>query len=154
MPAVAVKLSSSIALAARKAAKVADRSLTAQIEHWARLGMQVDEELTGSAMLTMKKGNWSTDGQPQEIKEIQAYLNRLSLPGNATELSLASGILEGETTYSRENGVLIRTNPDGTETPGQMKGKTFVPFPEPTIIPLPTCLIYGKSILIQIQKAA
>ncbi len=130
MSSVAIKITSSIADAARRAAKLADRSLTAQIEHWARLGMDADEKLTGSAMMAMKQGDWETSSKPQDVAEIQSYLNQLSLPGKATELALASGFLNGKTTYSREDGVMVRTNQDGNETRGRMDGKEFIPFSE------------------------
>lgn len=130
MSSVAIKITSSIADAARAAAKLADRSLTAQIEHWARLGMDADEKLTGSAMMAMKQGDWETSAKPQDLEEIRSYLARLSTPGKATELALASGFLNGKTTYSREDGVVVRTNPDGSETRGQMNGKEFIPCPE------------------------
>jgi hypothetical protein len=130
MSSVAIKITSSIADAARAAAKLADRSLTAQIEHWARLGMDADEKLTGSAMMAMKRGDWESSAKPQDLAEIQSYLAQLSAPGEATKLALASGFLDGKTTYSLEDGSMVRTNPDGSETRGRMDGKEFIPFSE------------------------
>ncbi len=92
--------------------------------------MDADEKLTGSAMMAMKQGDWETSAKPQDLEEIRSYLARLSTPGKATELALASGFLNGKTTYSREDGVVVRTNPDGSETRGQMNGKEFIPCPE------------------------
>lgn len=130
MSSVAIKITSSIADAARAAAKLADRSLTAQIEHWARLGMDADEKLTGSAMMAMKQGDWETSANPQNLAEIRFYLAQLSTPGKATELALASGFLNGKTTYNSEDGIVVRTNPDGAESRGRMNGKEFIPFSE------------------------
>lgn len=152
MSSVALKISASIAQAAREAALVADRSLTAQIEHWARLGMEVDEKLTGSAMQAIKRGRWETQATPRDQEEIRSYLSSLSVPGTATAVALASGFLKGQTTYSvepTEPGVIVRTNPNGTRTRGKMRGKEFFPFRKRAKRSLLRCLIHGKSELIQ-----
>jgi len=51
---IPVRLSATLATSARSVAKVLDRSLTEQVEHWARLGQVVEEAISAGALRQLK----------------------------------------------------------------------------------------------------
>src|SRR5262245_46419659 len=51
---VPVRLSQALTLSARAAAEVLDRSLTEQVEHWARLGQVVESAISARAVQLLK----------------------------------------------------------------------------------------------------
>ena len=51
---VPVRLSEALATRARSVAAVQDRSLTEQVEHWARLGQVVEQAITAGTMMKLK----------------------------------------------------------------------------------------------------
>lgn len=54
MPSVPVRLSASLAARARKVARVEERSLTEQVEHWARLGELIESSVSGPGARQLK----------------------------------------------------------------------------------------------------
>ena len=54
MASVPVRLSAQLAARAREAARVQDRSLTDQVEHWARLGELIEAAVSGAAIEKLK----------------------------------------------------------------------------------------------------
>jgi ParD-like antitoxin of type II bacterial toxin-antitoxin system len=150
MPSLAIKISADLAAAARAAAEAAERSLTAQIEHWARMGKKLDEQVTGGAMMAFKRseGGSGTMEEPAHRMEIEAVLAQLRQPGFATQAALASGFLMGRTTYGgdpNEPGVILRYEANGTETRGRMVDGVFCPFPPEAGILSDHLLIYRQS---------
>jgi len=55
MSSVAVKVSSELAESARKEAEAADRSLTGQIEHWAKLGRAAETLMPSQVASALKR---------------------------------------------------------------------------------------------------
>jgi hypothetical protein len=51
---IPVRLSEALTVRARTAAKVLDRSLTEQVEHWARLGQVVEEAISAATVQRLK----------------------------------------------------------------------------------------------------
>jgi type II secretory pathway component PulJ len=51
---VPVRLSEALAVRARAAAEVLDRSLTEQVEHWARLGQVVEDVISAATVQRLK----------------------------------------------------------------------------------------------------
>jgi hypothetical protein len=116
MSSVSVKISKVVADAARKAARLGDRSLTGQIEHWVRLGIQAEERLTGSALRAFKSRS-AEGAKPEDLAEINALLDALAVPGRATEQALAAGVGAGGIGYGvdpEDEPVLVEHRPDGT----------------------------------------
>ena len=58
-----IKLSDRLAEAAAEASRIADRSIPAQIEHWANLGRAVERSLTGHAVELIK----AAEGDPSAL---------------------------------------------------------------------------------------
>lgn len=58
---IPVRLSNSLVVRARAAAAVLDRSLTEQVEHWARLGQVVEEVISARTMQQLKAHSYDPD---------------------------------------------------------------------------------------------
>lgn len=133
MASLAIKISADLATAARAAAELADRSLTAQIEHWARMGKKMDEQVTGGAMMAFKRtaGGTATIQEPAYREEIETVLAQLRQPGFATKVALAARDLEiHEVLYGADpdgTGLIVAHYRDGRKTKGRMVNRVFEP---------------------------
>ena len=79
---VPVRLSEALTVRARTAAQVLDRSMTEQVEHWARLG-QVVEDAIGAATVTRLKAR-SFDPELQQ---------RLAVAGSPDGRAMAAALI-------------------------------------------------------------
>jgi hypothetical protein len=61
MSGVPVRLSQALTVRAREAAQVLDRSLTEQVEHWARLGQVVEAAIGASTVQRLKARSYDPD---------------------------------------------------------------------------------------------
>jgi hypothetical protein len=126
---VAVKLSDSLAEDARTASTGADRSLTGQIEHWARLGKAVEPLFTPPTIAALKKsgGDLSSLEDERERARILGILDAFhgtSREALREKLNLANKpLIEPDPDVP---GGFIRFNPDGTSHKGRIKGREFV----------------------------
>src|SRR5690606_27235162 len=79
MSAVAIRISPALAEQARAAAADADRSLTGQVEHWARLGRAIEPILSAPAIAALKKsgGDLSVLEDEQEKARVLEVLEAL-----------------------------------------------------------------------------
>lgn len=68
---VAVKLSDSLAEEARTASAGADRSLTGQIEHWARLGKAVEPLFSAPTIAALKKSGGDLSALEDERERLR-----------------------------------------------------------------------------------
>jgi hypothetical protein len=83
-----VKLSDALVLDARLTGLVAERSIAAQIEFWARLGRAIEPLLTGDRVLALRKSGdvvplselVATIDAPQGRKRVAEYLESQSFP--------------------------------------------------------------------------
>ena len=128
---VAVKLSDSLAEDARAASEGADRSLTGQVEHWARLGKAVEPLFTAPTIATLKKsgGDLEKIDDPAERQRVIDALTKLRLhpPFAETSAFLAttrSPLYEGDP--SNPDGI-IQVHADGTRIPGAFVNRVFIP---------------------------
>jgi len=127
---VAIKISRSLAEAAREEGEVADRSLTGQIEHWAKLGRAVEARLPAGAASELKRaglkdGTVSSAELDRQVEE--AFATYAALPPAKRREQLG---LDRESTFEpdpEDAQGLIRVDPDGTRTRGRRRGRTFVP---------------------------
>ena len=81
---IPVRLSAQLAASARTAARTQERSLTEQVEHWARLGQQVERAVMASTVARLKARSHDTklderldfaatpDGRAKALELIQA----------------------------------------------------------------------------------
>lgn len=127
-----VKLSDELVLAARYEAKNADRSITGQIEHWAKLGKAIETMLRVPDIRALK-GDLSappvqTDAGDLRSRVLEALNQVVSSPDReAVRRRIAAS---GQPVYEsdpQDPQRIIRIAPDGTRTFGRFKGRTFVP---------------------------
>jgi hypothetical protein len=128
--AVAIKISGELADCARREASHADRSLTGQIEHWAKLGRAAETVLPSQVAAALKR--CAGDLQALEDESLRAKsLNALAALQTLSPAELREKIgLDLQTLFEPdpENpGGFIRITPDGTRTRGVMNGRVFVP---------------------------
>lgn len=124
----AIKVSESLAEEARTAAQDADRSLTGQVEHWARLGKAIEPLLTTKTITALKK--WPELTPEEEEIEKQHILEALEQFRNTPASVLRERIgLDKMTIYlpdPERPGGLIQVKPDGTRQHGRRVGSEFV----------------------------
>lgn len=123
-----VKLSDDLVRDAREEAKATDRSITSQIEHWARLGRNVENILRHEDVLTLKRAGETDDamGPPPTRRAVLAALRRIASDGPPTEL--AATLMEGRTVYQDAGeGRIERIERDGTRTVGRVINRRFTP---------------------------
>src|SRR4051794_37747518 len=119
-----LKLSDDLVDEARQEAEAADRSLTSQIEHWARLGRSVETALRHEDVLALKR---TGEGRlaPPTRRALLAALRRIASDGVHTDLS--SALKEGRTVYQDAgNGRVERIERDGTRTAGRFVNRRFI----------------------------
>lgn len=120
-----LKLSDDLVNEARQEAEAADRSLTSQIEHWARLGRKVESVLRHEDVLALKR---SADEPlaPPTRRALLAALRRITSEGVRSELTAA--LKQGRTVYQDAgDGRVERIERDGTRTIGRFAGRRFTP---------------------------
>ena len=126
-----VKLSETLVAAARSEAKATNRSITAQVEHWARLGCAVEAALSHGDMLALKLSGGDVAKAFDAAKK-EEILELLREVADSTDRSAVKELIgEGEqavyTTDPDHPGMLVRIEPDGTRVPGRLEGRNFVP---------------------------
>lgn len=134
MPSLAIKIDAALAEEARAAAAIADRSLTAQIEHWARMGKKMDEQITGAAMMAFKSAAPGQEVEDQAHRsEVEAVLAKLRQPGYAEMVARASHDLDvHEVLYGADpdgSDWIVAHYRDGRKVKGRMVKRVFVPAP-------------------------
>lgn len=115
-----LRIDDELVLKARLEAEEADRSVTAQIEHWAKLGMAVEEVLGHRQAMELKKHG--THSVADALAETRT--------SHAQEMALEHLAATGQVRYGVDPdrpGTLIRIAPDGTRTRGRFINRTFVP---------------------------
>lgn len=120
MASIPVRLSAQLAERARKVAEVQDRSLTEQVEHWARLGELLESAVSGAALQQLK-----TVSRDPKLKERLAVAGTPEGQRRARELiARTGGAWYGGAPDDPE--VIIRYQGDGTQTRGRVVDGAFV----------------------------
>lgn len=118
-----VKLSDDLVKDARQEAKGTDRSLTSQIEHWARLGRKVERILKHEEVLDLKRGGDAPSAPPTRRGTLAA-LRRIASEASRDEL--AAKLRDGRTVYQDAGGGRVeRIERDGTRTIGRLVNRRF-----------------------------
>jgi hypothetical protein len=130
MSTVAIKISAELAAATRLAAKAADRSLTGQIEHWAKIGRAAEEKLTAGAISALKQNSAGTQGAHEKsweelVSALESVHQGDHFAATRTYLTeLRQPLYEADPTDPEG---IIQVKPDGSRTPGRMVKRQFVP---------------------------
>lgn len=117
---IPLRINSDLVNAARTEAELAERPVTAQIEHWAKLGRVLDHVLSGSSVLKVKERELVHD-----LGEVIALSQTAAGRAKARELILA----HGKPTYAadpEDSTILIERKPDGSTRRGRFVQRQFV----------------------------
>jgi hypothetical protein len=115
---VPVKLSDDLVNEAREEAKAADRSITSQIEHWARLGRTVE------GVVRHRAGDPSV--APRTRRAMLSAIARVASADARPDL--ASSLMQGRAVYQDAgDGLIERIEVDGTRTIGRFVNRRFTP---------------------------
>jgi hypothetical protein len=127
-----VKLSDELVREARDEARIVNRSITGQIEHWASLGKAVEVMLKMSDIRALKHQQFTADESSTvsgiRSRVLDAIHQVVSMPDrNAVKRRIAAAggpIYESDPDHP---GRIVRIAPNGTRTPGRFKGRSFIP---------------------------
>jgi hypothetical protein len=116
-----VKLSDSLVLDARIAGEAMERSISGQVEFWARLGRAIDPILNGTqAIATSRQG--MVRSLSELIAEVEAPPGRQRLAGHLDGLPFPHF-----QPHPDRAGLLIRIDADGSRTVGRFQQRIFTP---------------------------
>jgi hypothetical protein len=127
-----LKVSDSLFAVAKQEAQATQRSITAQVEHWARIGRAVEAILAHQELLTLKRfGELLTPVFPSKVRrqEVHDLLMRIatSTDREVTKAALRAAGKPLFATDPEHPGLIIQVQPDGTRIPGHLEGRRFVP---------------------------
>jgi hypothetical protein len=114
-----VKISDELILDARRAAEVAEKSITSQIEFWAQLGRAIEPLLEGSRALALR------------LAGAEVPLSERLASGDSAEgrrrvaLYLQARPFPHDEPVPGSPGFLVRIDVDGTRTIGRFVGREF-----------------------------
>jgi hypothetical protein len=127
-----LKVSDSLFAIAKQEAQATERSITAQVEHWALIGRAVEAILAHQELLTLKQvGEVLTPLFPSAARrqEVHDLLTRIagSTDREPTKKALRESGAPLYATDPEHPGLIVQVLPDGTRTPGRLEGRRFVP---------------------------
>lgn len=120
MASMPLRISAELVEKARAEADSADRSVTAQVEHWLKLGMALEDVLSHRQAMQLKRH--LAVGVPEALERARS--------GAGQEAALAHLRESGQPRYGTDPaypGRIIRIDPDGTRTVGSFVNRRFVP---------------------------
>lgn len=130
-----VKLSDDLVKLARKEAEASDRSITAQIEHWAKLGRSVETALGHEDVLALKGADGNLKSAFPGLSTRQAVYALLQRVASTTDRSeLGRTLTQGKVVYQSDpsgSGSIMRIEPNGTRTVGRLEKRRFVAARQP-----------------------
>ena len=130
-----VKLSDELVLAARMEAEATDRTITSQIEHWAKLGRAAEVELSYGEVVKLKLAHTGAAGRAKSAAKAPAsgveLRARLESVAQSEERSSVLDALraQGRPVYEATPdypGFVTRIDPDGKRTVGRFESRQFV----------------------------
>lgn len=124
-----VKLSDELVRLARKEADAADRSITAQIEHWATLGRAVEAALRHEDALAVKRSGGDLEKAFAGPSRQAIHTLLQNVAGAIDRAELARRLTHGRVVYQTDpngSGMIMRIEPDGTRTVGRFEKRRFV----------------------------
>lgn len=124
-----VKLSDELVQLAREEAKAADRSITAQIEHWASLGRSLENALRHQDLLALKTSGGDLDAAFADIVTQRAVLAVLNDVAAGVDPDVARALKAGRVVYQSDpsgSGDIMRIETNGRRTLGRFENRRFV----------------------------
>jgi len=129
---IPLKVSDSLFAIAKQEAQATERSITAQVEHWALIGRAVEAILAHQELLTLKQvGEVLTPLYPSVARrqEVHDLLTRIaaSTDREPTKKALRESGAPLYATDPEHPGMIVQVLPDGTRMLGRLEGRRFVP---------------------------
>ena len=127
---VAIKVSAEFANSVRAEAQAADRSLTGQIEHWAKLGRAVESIMPVPVSAALKRCAGDLEGIDDPAMRRKVLDALAHFQTEAPEVIRQKIGLDRQIRFEPDPdhlGGMIRISPDGTCVRGTMKGRNFIP---------------------------
>jgi hypothetical protein len=126
-----LKVSDDLFAAAKQEAAAENRSITAQVEHWARIGRGVEAVLAHGELLGIKKAAavlgpaFPQADRRREVHDLLMRVAESSDRGRVTKAIRSSGtaLYEADPSDSR---LVVQALPDGTRTRGRIEGRRFI----------------------------
>jgi len=116
---IPIRLSAALATSARQAALIEDRSLTEQVEHWARLGQVVEEAVMTKTVRQLKATSYD-----ERLPALLAYADTPEATDQAAELIRARNAVR----YGGDDaGAVVRLDRAGSRTTGRVIEGRFEP---------------------------
>lgn len=116
-----LRLDSTLVNDARSSADLMERSTTAQVEFWAKLGRVAESVFAHDRIRTLKKTG--------RIRDIDTLIATIDTPAGR-EQALAEITRHGTPIYGTDPahpGLIVETKPDGTTRLGRFVNRKFVP---------------------------
>jgi hypothetical protein len=123
-----VKLSDELVESARQEAASTDRSITGQIEHWAKIGRSVETVLRHEDIQALKRAPADATLTVPARRAVKAVL--AGLVTNNAKGTLASRLKAGRVVYQSDpkgSGLTERIEANGTRTLGRLVNRRFGP---------------------------
>lgn len=127
-----LKVSDSLFAVAKQEANAMDRSITSQVEHWARIGRAVEAILSHQELLALKQVGelltplYPTAARRREVHDLLAHI-AATADREITTSALRGAGTPVYATDPEHPGLVVQVLPDGTRTPGHLEGRRFVP---------------------------
>ncbi len=127
-----LKVSDGLFAMAKQEAQATQRSITAQIEHWARIGRAVETILAHQELLGLKQaGELLTPLYPSAARRREVHDLLAQIADSNDREATTSGLrTSGKPVYATDPkypGMIVQVLPDGTRTPGRLEGRRFIP---------------------------
>jgi ParD-like antitoxin of type II bacterial toxin-antitoxin system len=127
-----LKVSDNLFALAKQEAQATQRSITGQIEHWARIGRAMEAILAHRELLGLKQaGDLLTplDLSAARRHEVHDLLDGIakSADREVTKSALRTAGRPVYATDPNHPGRIVQVLPDGTRIPGRLEGRRFVP---------------------------
>src|SRR5688572_13416943 len=115
MASIPIRLSATLADRARKVAAVEERSITEQVEHWARLGELVEAALSSSSVRQLKR-----------VSHDERLRERLAVADTSRGRRKAAQLIRAQRgpwyeIASDDRRVIVRHETDGRQTRGRLR---------------------------------
>jgi hypothetical protein len=120
MSSIPLRIDADLVNVARESAALMERTPTAQIEFWAKLGRVMEAVMAHDSLVIVKGA--------ARVQDLDALLEMASTPGGR-ERALADIRRHGGPTYSTDAsspGLIIERMPDGTKRRGRFANRRFV----------------------------
>lgn len=127
-----VKLSDELLFLARAEAAAANRSVAAQVEHWARLGRAAEAVLPYGDAKALKASGGDVERAFPDPPSRSAVLTLLESIARSPERATAVERIRGSrrpvyTTDAAFPGMVVCVRPDGARVPGRFENRRFIP---------------------------